>query len=73
MLAALDALKATGTAPTVNVKFFLEGEEEAGSANLRRILETHRALLAADFWIFGDGPVHQTRQERRLGRVKEET
>ncbi|MGH9510064.1 MAG: M20/M25/M40 family metallo-hydrolase, partial [Terriglobales bacterium] len=30
-LAALDALRASGIAPSVNVKFFFEGEEEAGS------------------------------------------
>src|SRR5690606_22048526 len=38
-LAALDALTAAGIAPSVNLKFFLEGEEEAGSPNLRRMLE----------------------------------
>jgi acetylornithine deacetylase/succinyl-diaminopimelate desuccinylase-like protein len=59
-LAALDALRAAGIAPSVNLKFFFEGEEEAGSPNLRALLEEHRALLDADVWIFGDGPVHQT-------------
>jgi acetylornithine deacetylase/succinyl-diaminopimelate desuccinylase-like protein len=44
----------------VNVKFFFEGEEEAGSAHLRAILEKYRDLLQADAWIFGDGPVHQS-------------
>jgi len=58
MLAALDALKATGAAPTVNVKFFLEGEEEAGSQHLGALLGAHKALLAADAWLFFDGPVH---------------
>ena len=29
----------------VNVKFFLEGEEEIGSPSLRRIVERHRDLL----------------------------
>ena len=61
-LAALDALKAAGIAPSVNLKFFLEGEEEAGSPNLRRMLERYADLLRADLWIFGDGPVHQTRR-----------
>ncbi len=60
MLTALDALRANQIAPSVNLKFFLEGEEEAGSLNLRRILTTYRELLTADFWIFGDGPVHQS-------------
>jgi acetylornithine deacetylase/succinyl-diaminopimelate desuccinylase-like protein len=60
-LAGLDALKAAGQSPSVNVKVFLEGEEEAGSPNLERLLRAHRETLRADAWIFGDGPVHQSR------------
>lgn len=62
MLAALDALKAAGVKPSVNVKIFLEGEEEDGSPHLTSILEEHRDVLKADAWILGDGPVHQTRR-----------
>jgi acetylornithine deacetylase/succinyl-diaminopimelate desuccinylase-like protein len=62
MLAALDALKASGVRPAVNIKIFLEGEEEAGSTHLPDILRAHRDALAADAWILGDGPVHQTRR-----------
>lgn len=58
MLAALDALKAVGQAPSINIKFFLEGEEEAGSNHLGQILNTHRDKLRADAWLFFDGPVH---------------
>ena len=61
VLAGLDALKASGTAPSVNVKVFFEGEEEAGSPNLERLLRAHADTLRADAWIFGDGPVHQSR------------
>jgi acetylornithine deacetylase/succinyl-diaminopimelate desuccinylase-like protein len=57
MLAAIDALRAAGIPLSANLKFFLEGEEEAGSPNLARTLMTHRALLASDLWIFGDGPI----------------
>jgi len=39
----------------VNVKFFLEGEEEIGSPSLRKIVEQHRDLLAADAMISADG------------------
>lgn len=39
----------------VNVKFFLEGEEEIGSPSLRRIVERHRDLLVADGMISADG------------------
>lgn len=62
MLAALDALRAAGVQPSVHLKFFLEGEEEDGSSHLTEILRAHRELLAADAWILGDGPVHQTRR-----------
>jgi acetylornithine deacetylase/succinyl-diaminopimelate desuccinylase-like protein len=60
MLAALDAMRANDIAPSVNLKFFFEGEEEAGSARLREILVKYKDLLAADAWVFGDGPVHQS-------------
>ena len=56
------ALAASGIEPTVNLKVFMEGEEEAGSPNLRRILEKHKAKLAADLWLFCDGPAHQSRR-----------
>src|SRR5262249_61012529 len=32
----------------VNVKFFLDGEEEIGSPSLRKIVEQHRDQLAGD-------------------------
>ncbi len=60
ILSALDALKASAMAPTVNIKVFFEGEEEAGSGHLRELLTTHAAQLAGDAWLFCDGPVHQS-------------
>jgi acetylornithine deacetylase/succinyl-diaminopimelate desuccinylase-like protein len=57
MLAAIDALRAANIPLSANIKFFLEGEEEAGSPNLARTLEANRELLASDLWIFGDGPI----------------
>ena len=42
---------------SANLKFFLEGEEEAGSPNLARTLAAHRGLLGSDLWLFGDGPI----------------
>ena len=62
LLAALDALKAAGIGLSVNLKLFLEGEEEAGSPHLRKMLSEHRELLGADLWLFCDGPVHQSRR-----------
>jgi acetylornithine deacetylase/succinyl-diaminopimelate desuccinylase-like protein len=70
MLAALDALRAAGVAPSVNLKFFFEGEEEAGSGHLRGILEANRALLRADAWLFGDGPIHQSRRQQIVFGVR---
>jgi acetylornithine deacetylase/succinyl-diaminopimelate desuccinylase-like protein len=60
MLAALDALRASGRRPAVNLKFFFEGEEEAGSEHLRTMLTAHRETLRADLWVFADGPRHQS-------------
>ncbi len=57
MLAAIDALRASNIPLSANIKFFLEGEEEAGSPNLARTLERHRDALASDIWLFGDGPI----------------
>ncbi len=62
MLTALDALRELNIQPSVNLKFFLEGEEEAGSAHIRDMLTRHKDLLTADLWLFGDGPVHQSRR-----------
>ena len=58
MLAALDALRAAGRAPAVNLKFLFEGDEEIGSPNLRSLLTEHRELLRSDLAIMADGPEH---------------
>jgi acetylornithine deacetylase/succinyl-diaminopimelate desuccinylase-like protein len=70
MLRALDALRASNIAPSVNLKFFFEGEEEAGSGHLRPLLERHADLLRADAWLFGDGPVHQSRRQQVVFGVR---
>jgi len=64
MLAAIDALRAAGVSPSVNLKFFFEGEEEAGSGHLRELLERNADVLKADAWLFGDGPIHQSRRQQ---------
>ena len=61
-LTAFDALKAAGRKPSVNIKVVWEGEEERGSVHLAALLKPHAADLAADLWLIGDGPVHQSRQ-----------
>ncbi len=60
ILTAFAALKAKGIALNSNIKFFFEGEEEAGSPHLIEIIRRHKDLLAADAWIICDGPVHQS-------------
>ncbi|MGH7731568.1 MAG: M20/M25/M40 family metallo-hydrolase, partial [Candidatus Eiseniibacteriota bacterium] len=62
LLAALDALAAARVKPSVHLKVFLEGEEEAGSPHLGAMLAAHRERLEADAWIFCDGPMHPSRR-----------
>jgi acetylornithine deacetylase/succinyl-diaminopimelate desuccinylase-like protein len=58
ILAAIDALRQKNIPLAVNLKFILEGEEEAGSTHLQETLELHKNLLDADLLITGDGPIH---------------
>ncbi|MFQ5694708.1 MAG: M20/M25/M40 family metallo-hydrolase, partial [Terriglobia bacterium] len=51
VLAALDALRAGGREPRVNLKFLLEGEEEAGSPFLRAFVRREKQRLGADVLI----------------------
>lgn len=62
--AALDGLSAARIPLESNIKFVFEGEEEAGSPHLARIVESNKALLAADVWLICDGPVHQSRRQQ---------
>src|SRR5918999_795629 len=70
MLRAIDALRAARVPMSVNLKFFLEGEEEASSPHLRDMLARHADLLRADLWLFGDGPVHQSRRQQVVFGVR---
>jgi acetylornithine deacetylase/succinyl-diaminopimelate desuccinylase-like protein len=60
LLAAVNAVRAAGVSPTVNLVFCFEGEEESGSPNLKNYLEAVRDRLGADAWLICDGPVHQS-------------
>ncbi|HEX7175726.1 MAG TPA: M20/M25/M40 family metallo-hydrolase [Pyrinomonadaceae bacterium] len=73
ILTGLDALRATGARPVVNLKFFFEGEEEAGSPHLAEILSLNRELLRADGWIVCDGPVHQSGRKQVVFGVRGDT
>ena len=73
MIAAVDALKASRLAPTANIKFVFDGEEEAGSPHLGDILRRHSELLKADAWIICDGPVHQSGRKQVVYGVRGDT
>jgi acetylornithine deacetylase/succinyl-diaminopimelate desuccinylase-like protein len=62
--AALDALASSRIAPRSNLKFVIEGEEEAGSPHLAQIIQKYKELLASDVWLICDGPVHQSRRQQ---------
>ncbi|HZE58839.1 MAG TPA: M20/M25/M40 family metallo-hydrolase [Chthoniobacterales bacterium] len=62
MLAALDALRDEQVSPAVNLRFFFEGEEEAGSPHLAEYLKKYPEVAKPDAWVFCDGPVHQSRR-----------
>ena len=71
ILTALDAIKANKLAITSNLVFFFEGQEEAGSVQLRKYLEDNRQLIdQIDLWMFCDGPVHQSRRPQLVFGVR---
>jgi len=63
LLSALDSMRAAGQRPKANIKFAFEGEEEADSINLEKILVANRSTFAADLWFVCDSPVHPTRRQ----------
>jgi acetylornithine deacetylase/succinyl-diaminopimelate desuccinylase-like protein len=73
ILTAVEALKAQTIAPTSNIKFFFEGEEEAGSSHLGDIIRRHQKLLEADAWLICDGPVHQSGLKQVVFGVRGDT
>jgi acetylornithine deacetylase/succinyl-diaminopimelate desuccinylase-like protein len=60
LLAALDALKSAGLAPSSNVRVILDGEEEASSPSLVPAIARYRDKLRADVMIILDGPSHSS-------------
>jgi acetylornithine deacetylase/succinyl-diaminopimelate desuccinylase-like protein len=63
MLTAVDALRSARIPLSVNLKFYFDGEEEAGSPTMEAVLRANEELLKADAWIICDGPVHQNGQK----------
>jgi len=58
LLSAVNAVKSAGFPLKNNLKFIFEGEEEAGSTNLRSFLEKHKEMLKSDVLFMCDGPVY---------------
>lgn len=73
LIAALDALRAASIPLKANIKFFFDGEEEAGSPHIAEIAARHKDLLQADVWLFCDGPVHQSRRQQIVFGVRGST
>ena len=57
--AVSSCLKALGALP-VNVRFLIEGEEEAGSEHLQEFLRKHRTKVAADVMVLTDAGNYDT-------------
>ena len=73
ILNAYAAVVASGQKPKTNIKFFFEGEEEAGSDHLHEIFDSNKSLLQSDLWIICDGPVHQSGKKEVVFGVRGDT
>ena len=60
LMAAIDALVASGDMPNITIKLFLDGEEERGSPTLAGVLAEVASDVEADLLLFCDGPMHQS-------------
>lgn len=58
ILTAIDAIRSNNIPIKSHLKFIFEGEEEAGSRNLRSFCEENKDLLQADMLFICDGPVY---------------
>ncbi len=70
LMAAIDALNHAGKKPSVNIKLILDGEEEAGSPTLNKIIQQYGDLLSTDLMLFCDGPMHQSRHRQLVFGVR---
>jgi len=69
-LKAFESYMAAGVQPPVNLKFFIEGEEEVGSKNLTRFIETHADLLRADVCVISDSGMVDPAQPAIINSVR---
>lgn len=69
ILAVESLLQSEGALP-INVKFFLEGQEEIGSPHLPPLIREQRALLSCDFVLSADGGQYSEDQPSLLHTCK---
>ncbi|WP_374571513.1 M20/M25/M40 family metallo-hydrolase [Phenylobacterium sp.] len=60
LIAAMDAVKALGLKPAVNVKVIIDSHEEGGPPTLKDVVARNAELLKADAVVMLDGPMHDT-------------
>jgi acetylornithine deacetylase/succinyl-diaminopimelate desuccinylase-like protein len=72
-LTALSALQDAHVSLKDNIRFVWEGEEEAGSDHLEKILMANRDLISGDVWLVCDGPVDQTRRQTLIFGARGDT
>lgn len=70
LMHALAAMDAAGVPVGINIKLFLDGEEEVGSPTLAAILAEHGRKLSADLLLFCDGPMHQSGRRQLVFGVR---
>jgi acetylornithine deacetylase/succinyl-diaminopimelate desuccinylase-like protein len=59
ILPVLRSFADASVTPTSNLVFMFDGEEEAGSRNLREYMEMSEEVIGdIDIWLFFDGPAH---------------
>ncbi len=73
LIHTLDAMQAAGIDRSVNIKLFLDGEEEMGSPTVGKVIDKHGKLLQADVLLFCDGPMHQSRRTQIVFGVRGST
>ena len=59
-LSSLQILQSKGIAPKFNIKVILDSMEEKGSPVLAPAVVTHREILASDYLVVFDGPMHDS-------------
>lgn len=69
-MATLDALRANKIPLKSNIKFIVEGEEEAGSPHLADYMKQNKELLSSDVWLIFDGPMDQSRRQNIVFGVR---